>query len=92
MHWRVLRDGLAGGQVKYLDTDPSVCAGTVTVLMKQVGGLDVLYQMRDRRHSTVASYRKSSKQMLQKKKSCSGHELSSVAFHSHQAFFRLTEK
>lgn len=40
MHWRVWRDGLAGGQVKCLDTDPSVCAGTVTVLMKQGGDLD----------------------------------------------------
>lgn len=66
MHWRVWRDGLAGRQVKYLDTDPSVCAGTVTVLMKQVGDLDVLYQMRDCRHITFC--RKSSKQMLQKKK------------------------
>lgn len=67
MHWRVLREGLAGGQVKYLDTDPSVCAGTVALLTKQVGDL-VLYQMRDCRHITVASYRKSSKQMLPKKK------------------------
>lgn len=82
MHWRVLRDGLAGGQVKYLDTDPSVCAGTVTVLMKQVGGLDVLYQMRDRRHSTVASYRKSSKQMLQKKRKSPVQGMSCPVWHS----------
>lgn len=81
MHWRVLRDGLAGGQVKYLDTDPSVCAGTVTVLMKQVGNLDVLYQMRDYRHITVASYRKSSKQMLQKRK-CPVQGMSCPVWHS----------
>lgn len=65
MHCRVLRRGLAGGQVKPLGTDPSVCAGTETVLVKQVGDLDLLYQMRNCRYMT--SYRKSSKQMLKKK-------------------------
>lgn len=69
----------------------AVCAGTVRVLLKQVGDTDVLYQIRDCRDSTVASYKKSSKQIFLKKISFSGLELSSVAFHSHQTFFRLTK-
>lgn len=75
-----VREGLAGGQVKYLGTDPSVRAGNVTVLMKQVGDLDVLYQMRDYRQITVASYRKSSKQMQRKK--CPVQGMSCPVWHS----------
>lgn len=44
------------------------CAGTVRVLMEQVGDLDEPYQMRDCGDSTAASYKKSSKQIFQKKK------------------------
>lgn len=69
----------------------TVCAGTVRMLVKQVGDLDMLYQMRDYRDSTLASCKKSSKHIFQKKISFSEPELSSVAFHSHQTFFRLTK-
>lgn len=51
-----------------MQTPPrAVCAGTVRLLLKQVGDMDVLYQMRDCGDSTVASYKKSSKQIFPKK-------------------------
>jgi len=56
-----------------------VCAAAVRVLVKQAGDLDMLYQMRDCRDSTVTSYEKSLKQIFQKKKiSFSGHVLCGI--------------
>lgn len=53
-----------GRSKKVTQTPPwAVCAGTVRVLMEQVGDLDELYQMRDCGDSTVASCKKSSKQI-----------------------------